>query len=144
MKDHTRHYQDDHVAIAASVLAAPVVTYIGPGNRWRLERAYTFSDGPNTITVPADFEFDLASIPRIFWWLIAPFELSVAAPLLHDFLYQHRGDPPGAIVPPRVYSRAEADELFRTVMDLEGVPGWRRTLAYVAVRAFGWLGWREA
>ena len=83
--------------------------------------------------------------PPSIWWLISPFDLSIAAPLLHDYLYQHMGNPPpGAIVPPRTYSRAEADDLFRTMMEQEGVPAWRRSLAYAGVRAFGWLGWRNA
>ena len=144
MKPEVRHYEQASIDISASRLPAPVVTYIGPGNRWRLEEAYPYQDGPNLITVPEGFEFDLASIPRLFWWLIAPFELSIAAPLLHDFLYHHEGDlPPGSIEPPRAYTRLQADRLFRDIMQTEGVPAWRRTLAFLAVRAFGWLGWRQ-
>ena len=144
MNPEVRRFEHTQVQIAESALTAPLVTYVGPGNRWRLEEAYSYQDGPTQIIVPAGFLFDLASIPRIFWWLIAPFELSVAAPLLHDFLYHHRGDlPPGTVEPSRPYTRHEADHLFRTVMETEGVPGWRRTLAYLAVRAVGWLGWRR-
>ena len=144
MHPEVRRYEHTEVEIPASALAAPLVTYVGPGNRWRLEEAYSYQDGPTRIIVPAGFLFDLASIPRIFWWLIAPFELSVAAPLLHDFLYHHRGDlPPGTVEPSRPYTRLEADRLFRTVMETEGVPAWRRTLAFLAVRGFGWLGWRR-
>ena len=144
MNPEVRHYDQAPIDITSSDLAAPVVTYIGPGNRWRLEEPYSYQDGANRITVPSGFQFDLASIPRIFWWLIAPFELSIAAPLLHDFLYHHRGDlPPGTVEPSRPYTRSEADRLFRAVMEAEGVPGWRRTLGYLAVRAFGWLGWRQ-
>jgi hypothetical protein len=142
--EDTRRLHEDHVTVARSMLPAPVLTYVGPGNRWRLEQSYAYQDGPTTIEVPAGFMFDLASIPRIFWGLIAPFELSVAAPLLHDFLYQHRGDPPpGTLTPPRTYTRSEADTLFRTVMEQEGVPGWRRVLGYLAVRLFGFLAWRR-
>ena len=145
MREETRLYEQAPIEISASELAPPVVTYVGPGNVWRLEEEYTYRDGVHAISVPDGFRFDLASIPRIFWWLIAPFELSVAAPLLHDFLYEHNGaPPPGAVEPPRTYSRREADHLFRHVMEVEGVPGWRRTLAFVAVRAFGWLGWRQS
>ena len=144
MKAEVRHYHEEAVAVEASSLTPPVVTYIGPGNVWRLEEAYEYRDGENLITVPEGFRFDLASIPRIFWFLISPFELSIAAPLVHDFLYAHDGDPPaGSIEPPRVYSRKEADQLFRTIMEIEGVPGWRRTPAYWAVRGFGWIGWRK-
>lgn len=144
MKEEVRHYEQAPIDITASELRPPVVTYVGPGNVWRLEEDYPYRDGTSIVTVPMGFLFDLASIPRIFWSLIAPFELSITAPLLHDFLYHYRGDPPpGSITPPRRYSRADADRLFREVMEAEGVPGWRRTLAFLAVRAFGWLGWRR-
>ncbi len=143
MKAEVRRFEQESIAVEASSLPAPVVTYIGPGNRWRLEEAYEYQDGAHAITVPAGFIFDLASIPRVFWWLISPFELSIAAPLLHDFLYANEGDPPeGSIDPPRIYTRKEADLLFRTIMEIEGVPSWRRSTAYWAVRSFGWIGWR--
>lgn len=145
MKAQVREYEQAPIEIATSALPAPVVTYLGPGNLWRLEEVYSYHDGSSVITVPEGFRFDLASIPRAFWWLISPFELSIAAPLLHDFLYQHKGEPPaGSIDPPRVYSRTDADKLFRRVMEVEGVPGWRRGTAYAAVRAFGWLGWKKS
>lgn len=144
MREEVRQYEQAPIEITKSVLPAPVVTYTGPGNRWRLEAAYSYEDGANVITVPEGFQFDLASIPRVFWGLIAPFELSIAAPLLHDLLYHHQGDlPPGTVEPPRAYTRLEADRLFRNIMETEGVPAWRRTLAYLAVRSFGWLGWRR-
>ena len=130
------------VAIARSSLPAPIISYdVSPG-RWRLEADYAYLDGPNRITVPSQFSFNLASVPRAFWWLIAPFELSIAAPLIHDFLYGYGGRPPaGAIVPPRDYDRKQSDQLFRRLMELEGVPAWRRSAAYRAVRWFGGAGW---
>ncbi len=82
-------------------------------------------------------------MPRLLWWLIAPFELSVAAPLLHDFLYFHGGEPPaGVVVPHRIYNRAEVDAMFRGIMRKEGVSGWRRALGYLAVRSFGRGAWQ--
>ena len=113
------------------------------GNRWRLEADYPYRDAETTITIPEGFEFDLSSVPRLLWWLIAPFELSVAAPLLHDYLYFHGGKPPeGVVVPHRVYNRAEVDAMFRGIMRKEGVPAWRRALGYLAVRTFGGGAWR--
>src|SRR5262245_36601581 len=78
--------------------------------RRRLEADYVYHDGPTAITVPAGFRFDLSTVPRAFWFLIAPFELSIVAPLLHDFLYESGGRPPDvSIHPPRSYTRAEVD-----------------------------------
>jgi hypothetical protein len=143
MKEVATQLANEPAEIAASQLPAPVLTYLG-GDRWRLEADYSYQDGSHRITVPAGFEFDLSSVPRAFWSLIAPFELSVTAPLLHDFLYETGGDPPaGAIEPPRTYTRREVDELFRSVMEQEGVPAWRRRLAYAAVRTFGGRAWKS-
>ena len=142
MQEWVYRLDHDPVVIEESRLAAPLVTYLGDG-RWRLERSYHFGDGETMITVPAGFEFDLSSVPRVFWSFIAPFELSIAAPLLHDFLYRYRGKPlGGAVTPPRTYTRAEADRLFREIMRVEGVSTWRRTLGYVATRVFGRSAWR--
>ncbi len=144
VKDFVRQLDSDAVQIQDSRLPPPVITYLGRGAGWRLEHPYSYQDGDHRLTVPGGFEFDLASIPRWFWWAIAPFELSVAAPLLHDFIYQHGGRlPDGSVQPPRTYTRQEADRVFRDIMVHEGVPGWRRTIAYAAVRAFGWTGWRR-
>jgi hypothetical protein len=133
----------DPVEVAGSALPAPVLTYLGD-DRWRLEQSYAYQDGDHRITVPAGFEFDLSSVPRAFWSVIAPFELSITAPLLHDFLYHYGGNPPaGSIEPPRSYTRKETDELFRSVMEQEGVAAWRRRLAYSAVRLFGGRAWRD-
>ena len=142
MKDLAYQLWHANVSIARSALPSPVVSYDVTSRKWRLEAAYDYFDDPHRITVPNQFAFDLASVPRPFWWLIAPFELSIAAPLLHDFLYQHEGKPPGgAVTPPRTYSRRETDVLFRTIMTEEGVPAWRSAAAYRAVRWFGAAAW---
>lgn len=137
---------DHAVRVPGSELAPPVITYVmdAPArDRWVLVKPYTYVDGEHRIRIPAGFTFDLASVPRAVWSIIAPFELSIAAPLLHDFLYRHGGVPPqGTVTPYRTWTRAEADRLFRDVMAREGVPGWRRWAAYSAVRAFGGGSWR--
>jgi hypothetical protein len=143
MKDFAYRLDRDRVDIAGSPLPAPLLTYVHEG-QWELQAAYTYHDDATAITVPTGFRFDLSSVPRAFWSLIAPFELSIVAPLLHDFLYRYGGKPPdGAIEPPRTYDRAAVDRMFRTIMEAEGVSAWRRTLAYAAVRTFGRSAWRS-
>jgi hypothetical protein len=140
--DAARRLEQDRVDIPGSRLAPPVLTYQG-GRRWRLEADYTYDDRSTAITVPAGFRFDLSSVPRALWSLIAPFELSIVAPLLHDFLYESGGRPPDvSIDPPRTYTRAEVDRMFLRIMAEEEVARWRRWLAYAAVRTFGWRAWR--
>ncbi len=143
MKKVARGLAHDPVDIAESRLPPPILSHLG-GRRWRLEADYSYRDAETTVTVPKGFEFDLSSVPRLLWWLIAPFELSVAAPLLHDFLYFYGGRPPdGSVAPPRIYSRVEVDAMFRGIMRKEGVSAWRRGLGYLAVRTFGMPAWRS-
>lgn len=103
--------------------------------------AYTFEGV--TVIVPEGFKTDLASIPRAIWPIMAPHELSVAAPLLHDYLYRCGGVPPTAQVwpPTRTFTRSEIDGLLLAVMKAEGVSAWRAYSAYVAVRVFGSFCW---
>jgi hypothetical protein len=98
------------------------------------------------VTIPAGFEFDLASIPRPIWPLIGSFELSLVAPLIHDYFYHYTGRPvyhrralDGQPVPRGVWhevSRAEADRIFLDLMLREGVTPWKARAAYHAVRLF--------
>ena len=87
-----------------------------------------------TLTVPAGFETDFASVPRLLWPLFPPTGPWLEASIVHDFCYSGQ-------VP---FSRFLADALFRELMKLYGVPLWRRVLMYYAVRLFGWLWWRKS
>lgn len=125
-------------AVATASTLPPVwLTYRSDLRCWQIERTYAYEHDSHELRVPEGFQFDLASIPRPLWGLIAPFELSIAAPLLHDYLYRC-----GGRTPSQAYTRAEADRIFLDVMRREGVSRWRRGLAYSAVRVFGGASWR--
>ena len=97
-----------------------------------------------TLIAPKGYKFDLASIPRPLWSLIAPFELSTLAPLFHDLIYEFKGNLPSdnvAPFPARHFFQKDADDLFLRLMVLEGIPWMKRNAAYVAVRAAGWTYW---
>jgi hypothetical protein len=131
------------VPLRESPLPRPHVDYIVERELWIVVEEYRYPDGPNTIVIPYGFTFNLASIPRIIWPLVSSFELGLVGPLVHDFLYGCGGAPgPGACIPERTYTRAEADALFREIMKVEQVPGWRWRIAYRAVRWFGASHWR--
>jgi hypothetical protein len=119
----------------------PEVTYDVPHHSWTLTETWWCRVDHTIIRIPAGFSFDLASIPRVLWWLLAPNELGIAPPLAHDFLYQNRG----VVTDPfdRVFTRREVDRLFRQLMGEEQVWWWRRWAAWAAVRAFGWLAWNS-
>lgn len=111
---------------------------------WRLDRDVQHADAVLGCTLFArkGYEFDLASVPRPVWPVIAPFELSILAPLFHDLIYEFQGNPPAEMVAPfRTFARQDADDLFLRLMILEEVPRWKRVAAYTAVRAAGWAYW---
>lgn len=125
-------------------LPAVRLTYRVREGVWSLDAPYRCEAGGSELRIPAGFRFDLASVPRLLWVLVAPFELSLAAPLVHDFLYRWAGVPPrGAVEPWRSFSRSEADGTFRSIMARQGVAGWRLAAAYLAVRGAGFLAWRR-
>ena len=122
---------------------SPELTY--EDGWWTLEEEYRCPVNGSLLKIPKGFRFDLASIPRLFWVVpgFAPFELSTAAPLVHDYLYRFEGHlPAGQVVPPRRFTRREADMYFRLIMKNEGVGVIRRTLAWWGVRLGGWIAWR--
>lgn len=112
--------------------------------KWRLDATYRVADERNgcILVIPEGYEFDLASSPRVAWGLFAPHDVGTVGPLAHDFLYGGKGlTPIGGCVPWRRYTRAQADTLFFDLMRAEGIAPWRRWLAFLAVRCFGWLAW---
>jgi hypothetical protein len=108
--------------------------------------AYRPGDMAETITVPAGFVTDLASIPRWAWNLLPPDGPWVKGAIIHDFLYATRGTGvwkrhPAAITRSTPYSRAEADEILREALENRGVDWLRRNIIWAAVRLGGGGGW---
>jgi len=130
-----------------------------PPRKWVLSRALTYTnpdiDGDalervgvkvkeHKITVEEDFVTDLASVPRICWAFIAPWDVARAA-IVHDLLYksirQYRSKKLKNSENPKVISAAKkaADDVFHMAMkDAEpSVAGWKIAAAYYSVRMFG-------
>jgi hypothetical protein len=80
------------------------------------------------ISVKEGFEYDGASIPKAFWWLIgSPFSGKYRlAATIHDALYATQ-----------LTTREESDDIFYNIMVNEGVAIWKAKLMYTAVLAFG-------
>ena len=97
--------------------------------RWRLVEALAYeSDIAGIITVPAGFETDFASVPRIpiAYFLVG--DIAHKAATVHDYLYRA-----GKV------SRKVADNVFLEAMKISGVWAWRRYPMFWAVRLFGGL-----
>ncbi|EAP2902404.1 DUF1353 domain-containing protein [Salmonella enterica subsp. enterica serovar Chester] len=96
---------------------------------WRVHEPFAFylsEDYSDVIEVPAGFITDLATIPRIFWSLMPPDGRYAKAAIIHDYLYDNA-----------LRTKYEADRIFLDGMTVLGVPRWKRTIIYWAVRLFG-------
>ena len=130
-----------------------------PPRKWVLSRALTYTNpdidkdalkrvgvsAPGfEIFVKKGFVTDLASVPRICWAFIAPWDVARAA-IVHDLLYksirQYRSKKLKNSENPKVISAAKkaADDVFHMAMkDAEpSVAGWKIAAAYYSVRMFG-------
>jgi hypothetical protein len=114
---------------------------------WELKKDYF--DETASILIPAGFRCDLASIPRPLWWLIAPFELSEQAPLVHDYLYRNAGKLvpvygfSGNKIAEIVIDKEKSDKYFLWIMERENVKAWKRKAAYFAVKHFAGGVWKK-
>jgi hypothetical protein len=100
---------------------------------FRLESSLTYI-GPSSVEAPREVgptslpTTDLTSVPGPMRWFVSPYGLHTPAALLHDRLV---GDEA-----PAGFHRADADRLFRHMLDSLGVPLLRRWLMWAAV-AYG-------
>ena len=86
------------------------------------------------VRVPAGFECDSASVPRMVWTIsgLTPDGLIRAAAVTHDYLYDKLGQ-----IGDLDLTREEADRIFLDLMLAAGMNSTRAKLAYKAVRWFG-------
>lgn len=131
----------------SSGLRSVMISYNHQLSMWEVMNDYEVTLSIHiTLTIPKGFIFDLASIPRYLWGIIAPFELSIVAPLVHDYMYYHGGKIPyeqlKLINAARTgFTRKEADSYFYSLMLREGIKASRAMIAYRAVRIFGRMFW---
>jgi len=91
------------------------------------------------IEIPAGYETDGASVPRLFYNILGRFTIALPAALVHDCRY----DPPpnDRGVKYRWLTRKQADQEFYENLRKCGVNIARAQAAYRAVRLFGWKPW---
>ena len=131
-----------------------------PPRKWILSRALTYTNPDidedalehvgvkvkgSKITVKKDFVTDLASVPRMCWAFIAPWDVARAA-IIHDLLYkrirQHRKAHAKSLGEDmEVVNKAKkaSDDVFHMAMKDADPPvaGWKIFAAYYSVRLFG-------
>ena len=127
-----------------------------PPRKWILSRALTYTNtdidvdslravglsiDEHKIIVDEGFVTDLASVPRMCWAFIAPWDVARAA-IIHDLLYkrirQYRG---AGGDDKKIISAAKkaSDDVFHMAMkDADpAVARWKIAAAYYSVRMFG-------
>lgn len=112
-------------------LAGPVLAYIGLG-QYRTVGATLYAGAADVITIPSDFDTDLASVPRIFWPLLPPSGAYERAAVLHDYLCEALAGRQQMPVP--AVSARDVDGLFRRVMREADVGFVTRGTMWVGVR----------
>jgi len=96
-------------------------------DKWRLVQDLVYeSDIAGTITVPAGFECDFASVPRIPVVFMLCGDEAHKPAVIHDYLYRYA-----------VTSRKIADKVFEEAMKVCGIWAWRRKMMFWGVRIFG-------
>jgi hypothetical protein len=85
-----------------------------------------------TITVPAGFVSDFASVPRIVGaWLLYGGK-GKRASVLHDWLYSTQ-----------MVSRSVADAIFEEALKASDYAAWEVSGMYAGVRLGGWVAWNK-
>lgn len=131
---------EENDAVTVSLVAAPphrppaVVLEAAGWEDFKLLTTFTFQDkdGVATVTRPSDEDHttDLASVPKLFWGLLAPYGHQLRAALLHDQLcMEARAKPDGE----KVRYRREADDLFREALNDSDVSILRRNTFWAGV-----------
>ncbi len=101
--------------------------------QWILLKPLTFVSTKHdfTITVPAGFVTDFASVPRLPLAYLVAGGIAQKPAVIHDWLYR-KG----------IGSRSSADDIFYEAMGTAGVSNWRRYLMWMAVRLGGSTSWK--
>jgi hypothetical protein len=95
-----------------------------------LPLVYESDAAERTITVPAGFRTDLASVPRLPMVFLLAGDCAREAAVVHDYLYTSH-----------IVDRAMADAVLREASAVTGVPAWRRWLMWLGVRIGGARHW---
>lgn len=102
------------------------------GDMWELLEDFVWVGEEFSITVPKGFKTDLASIPRIAMSIIPVHGKQTRAAVIHDWLYVMGGK-----VSEGTFTKKQADELFRDIMEEQGVGKIKRNIMFAAVRVGG-------
>lgn len=114
--------------------------------QWRLNDDYILPIGDVGLYIPKPFEFDFASIPRIFWPILSPTDILLVSSCFHDFGYRYGGllfvTKTEGIVFVKM-TKSELDEIFKLItVKINGLAPVAAT-AKGMVSCFGYFAWNN-
>ena len=101
---------------------------------YEVTKPLVWEDSELVVQVNPGFDFDGASIPKVFW-------SAIGSPMTGG--YQRAGCLHDALYASEYFAREVCDKLFLEAMKSDGVSYIKRTAMYNAVRMFGWTVWKE-
>lgn len=112
--------------IVKAELMEPLVVHV-----WDKNDKYT------RVVIPKGFRTNLASTPRLLWWIpgFSPLSRSELPAILHDWLYSKEC--------PFKFTRQESDQIFRSALEFAGENVFIRNAYYAGVRIGGTSRWRK-
>lgn len=113
------------------------------GANFRLDDDFIYvTNNGVSVKCPRGMETDLASIPRGFRWLFKGHNRYTYGAIPHDYLYSQRGEfyTDDSLVR---WGRKRCDDILYEACINAGVGKWRARMIYAAVRAGGWMVWRD-
>ncbi|MDO9110278.1 MAG: DUF1353 domain-containing protein [Desulfatirhabdiaceae bacterium] len=134
-KEKKERYTMDNLKGFASALKIEDIGTCGGRTIYRLEAPLVYDSGERVITVPAGFETDLASVPRLPIVYMMWGDRAHREAVLHDYLYRIESVPD--------LPRGQCDALFRQAMISRGNPWWIYQPMYWGVRLGGWLSYKK-
>lgn len=97
----------------------------------KLSEDITVTAFDHTFKVPKGYKTDLATVPRILWFLFPPFGADEVAFIVHDYMYEYKKELP--------YTKRQMDYIMRIVQSYTGANFIRRWFMWLAVALFGFL-----
>lgn len=91
-------------------------------SQWEVAKNYKTKFG----TIPKGFVTNLASVPKILWWLLPPYGKYTEAVVWHDYCYSKVDT-----------KRKQDDKQFKILMLDNGTKLWKVNVMYLGVRIFG-------
>ena len=95
-------------------------------HKWQLLAPFVVEVEGALIKVPAGFITDFASVPRIPLTYMLFGNIGHRAAVVHDYIYSTG-----------IFPREYADDVFKALLQAEGVGTVRSNVMYAGVRAFG-------